>query len=81
MIAYTFLWHGQNRPANATKRPGIVASMEKLGRRRKLEVIRVPSHHFPVSKVQQSHQANPNSTKAEQSADEGRRTSQQGFAT
>ena len=41
------------------KRPGIVGRMEKLGRRRNPEVIRVPSHHMAVPKVQQGHQTNP----------------------
>ena len=33
--------------------------MEKLGRRRKLEVRGGSGHHFPTSNVQQPHQANP----------------------
>ena len=47
-----------SNPANVTKRSGIVDtndSMAKRARRRIPEVIRVPRHHLPVSKVQQSH--------------------------
>ena len=36
------------------KRPSIVASMEKLGRRRKLEVRGGFSHHLATNKVQET---------------------------
>ena len=44
--------------AKRGKRPGIVASMEKLGRRRKPEVRGGPSHHLPTSNVQEPQQRN-----------------------
>ena len=51
-LSYTFFCIGTYRLANGTKRPGIVASMEKLGRRRKLEVRGGFSHHLATSRVQ-----------------------------
>ena len=38
--------------------------MEKLGRRRKLEVRGGSGHHLPTSNVQQPHQADPDPTQA-----------------
>ena len=47
-----------------------VGRMERLGRRRKLEVRGGSGHHFPTSNVQQPHQVNPDPIQAEQGADE-----------
>ena len=58
-------WRAEERG----KRPGIVGRMEKLGRRRKLEVRGGFSHHLATSNVQEPHQANPDPTKAEQRTD------------
>ena len=41
-------WRAEERG----KRHGNVGRMEKLGRRRNPEVIRVPSHHFSTSNIQ-----------------------------
>ena len=54
------------RREERAKRSGFVGRMEKLGRRRKLEVRGGSSHNFPTSNVQQPHQADPDPAQAEQ---------------
>ena len=58
-------WRAEERG----KRPGIVGRMEKLGRRRKLEIRKGFNHHLSTSNVQQPHQANRYPTEADQDAD------------
>ena len=62
------IYFATKRREERAKRPGFVGRMEKLGRRRRLEVRGGSGHHFPTSNVQQSHQANPDPTQAEQGA-------------
>ena len=62
LLFFDGTWRAEERG----KRHGIVGRMEKPGRRRKLEVRGVPSHHFSTSNVQQPHQRNPEPTRAEQ---------------
>ena len=59
---------GTTRAEECGNRRGIVGRVEKLGRRRKLDVRGGSGHHFPTSNVQRPHQANRDPTEAEQGA-------------
>ena len=59
---------GTTRAEECGNRRGIVGRVEKLGRRRKLDVRGGSGHHFPTSNVQRAHQANRDPTEAEQGA-------------
>ena len=55
----TFSCIGMMRREEHAKRPGFVASMKKLDRRRKPEVNRVTRHDLAALNVQKTHQRNP----------------------